>query len=87
MTRASRRAPLWRDARGAVFVEQLIAFLPVMFFFLAAWQLMELCAGDLLVKRAASAAARAAVVVLPDDPMFYGDVAVNSFTGARRRDI
>lgn len=75
------------DTRGAVFVEQLIAFLPVIFFFLASWQLMELCAGDLMVKRAASAAVRAAVVVLPDDPRFYGGVPVNSFAGGRKRDI
>jgi hypothetical protein len=78
---------LGRATEGAVFVEQLIAFLPVMFFFLATWQLMELCAGDLIVKRAASAAARAAVVVLPDDPMFYGGEPVNSFSGARKRDV
>ena len=75
------------NTRGAVFVEQLIAFLPVIFFFLASWQLMELCAGDLIVKRAASAAVRAAVVVLPDDPRFYGGAPVNSFAGDRQKDI
>jgi len=86
MTRGSL-ARVVIDTRGAVFVEQLIAFLPVIFFFLASWQLMELCAGDLIVKRAAPGAARAAVVVLPDDPMFYGGAPVNSFAGARKRDI
>jgi hypothetical protein len=85
--RTSALRDVVRDARGAVFVEQLIAFLPLMFFFLAAWQLMELCASDLILKRAASAAARAAVVVLPDDPMFYGGAPVNSYSGARKRDI
>lgn len=84
---AACRARIGGDTRGAVFVEQLIAFLPVIFFFLATFQLMELCAGDLIVKRAASVAARAAVVVLPDDPGFYGGVPVNSFSGARKRDI
>jgi len=76
-----------RSSDGAVFVEQLIALLPTLFFFLATWQLLELCAADLIVKRAANAAARAAIVVLPDDPMFYGGAPVNSFTGARRQDI
>ena len=76
-----------RSSEGAVFVEQLIALLPTLFFFLATWQLLELCAADLVVKRAANAAARAAIVVLPDDPMFYGGTPVNSFTGARKYDI
>jgi hypothetical protein len=78
---------LEKQTEGAVFVEQLIAFLPVLFFFLATWQLLELCAADLILKRAASAAARAAVVVLPDDPMFYGGAPVNSFSGPRKVDI
>lgn len=75
------------NERGAVFVEHLIAFLPVLFFFLAVWQLMELFAAHLIVQRAASAAARAAVVVLPDDPQNYGGVAVNSYAGDRKGDI
>jgi hypothetical protein len=78
---------LKNDDRGAVFVEQLIAYLPVMFFFLATWQLIELCAAHLILKRAASAAARAAVVVLPDDPAFYDGVAKDSFSGKRKSDI
>ena len=80
-------ASLTRDQRGAVFVEQLIAYLPVMFFFLATWQLLELCAAHLILKRAASAAARAAIVVLPDDPAFYDGVAKDSFSGQRKADI
>ncbi|MGC4093353.1 MAG: hypothetical protein QM756_36765 [Polyangiaceae bacterium] len=82
-----KRASLSADTRGAIFVEQLIAFLPLLFFFLASWQLIELCAADLILKRAASVAARAAVVVLPDDPMFYGGAPVNSFAGARKTDV
>ena len=78
---------LRRDQRGVVFVEQLIAYLPVMFFFMATWQLIELCAAHLIVKRAASAAARAAVVVLPDDPAFYDGVAKDSYSGKRKEDI
>lgn len=78
---------LKRDQRGAVFVEHMIAYLPVMFFFLATWQLMELCAAHLILKRAASAAARAAVVVLPDDPAYYDGVPKDSFAGKRKEDI
>jgi len=76
-----------RDQRGAVFVEQLIAYMPVMFFFMATWQLIDLCAAHLILQRAASAAARAAVVVLPDDPAFYEGVKKDSFSGKRKEDI
>ncbi|MET0413967.1 MAG: hypothetical protein ABW217_21840 [Polyangiaceae bacterium] len=76
---------LARDTRGALFVEHLIAFLPVMYFFLATWQLMELFVADLIVQRAANAAVRAAVVVLPDDPNAFGrDGDINKFQGMRR---
>jgi len=78
---------LGRDQRGAVFVEHLIAYMPVMFFFMATWQLVDMCAAHLILKRAASAAARAAVVVLPDDPAFYDGVAKDSFSGKRKEDI
>jgi hypothetical protein len=74
-----------RDTAGALFVEHLIAFLPVIYFFLATWQLMELFAADLVVRRAANAAVRAAVVVLPDDPNAFGrDGGINTYTGLRR---
>ena len=72
---------------GAVFVETLIAYLPVMFFFMATWQLSELCAAHLIVLRAASAAARAAAVVLPDDPFYYESTPLDSFEGSRKGDI
>lgn len=76
------------DTRGAIFVEHLIAFLPVMFLFLATWQLIELAAAHLIVQRAASAAARAAIVVLPDDYHFYADGSKpNQFAGERKQDI
>lgn len=75
------------DARGAIFVEHLIAFLPVMFFFMATWQLIELCAAHLVLKRAASAAGRAAIVVLADDPAYYGGVAKDKFEGKRAEDV
>jgi len=78
---------LRHDQRGAVFVEQLIAYMPVLFFFMATWQLIDLCAAHLILQRAASAGARAAVVVLPDDPAFYEGVAKDSFSGKRKEDI
>jgi hypothetical protein len=59
------------DERGVIFVECLIAYLPCLLFALAVWQLVELCAGQLVVQRAANAAARAAVVTLPDNPKLY----------------
>jgi len=82
-----RSLSLKRDQRGAVFVEHLIAYMPVMFFFLATWQLLELCAGHLILKRATSAAARAAVVVLPDDPAYYNGEPKDSLSKQRVIDI
>ena len=81
------RARLRSDTRGAIFVEHLIAYLPVIFFFMATWQLLELCAAHLILKRAASAAARAAVVVMSDDPAYYGGSAKDSFDGKRQEDV
>lgn len=83
----TRRARLLADTRGAVFVEHLIAFVPILFFGLSVWELIELWAGDLVVRRAATAAARAAAVVLADDPRFYGGVPVNQYRGQRRSDV
>jgi Flp pilus assembly protein TadG len=76
-----------RGRAGAVYVEFLIAFFPVFFFFLALVQLIFLQTASLVVHHAASKAVRAAVVVLPDDPAYYGDVPVGSFTGQRKTDI
>jgi len=88
MTRErSQVGVLLRAEHGAVFAEHLIAYLPVLFLFVSTWQLIELFAAQLVVDRAASAAARAAVVVLPDDPQFYNRTAVNSFSAERRTDI
>ncbi len=80
-------AGLRKDARGVIFVEHLIAYLPVIFFFMATWQLLEMCAAHLILKRAASAAARAAIVVLPDDPSYYGGVPKDKFDGKRKEDV
>ena len=41
----------------------------------------------MILKRAGLRWARAAVVVLPDDPAFYDGVAKDSFSGKRKEDI
>ncbi len=81
------RLTLKHDARGAVFIEHLIAYLPVMLFFMATWQLLELFAAHLILRRAASAAARAAVVVMSDDPAYYDGAAKDSLEGKRHEDV
>jgi Flp pilus assembly protein TadG len=72
------------DRAGAVFVEQLIVFLPTLFFVLVTYQLMDLFTANVLLRHAAFAAARAAIVVLPDDPARYSGVGVNQYAGARK---
>jgi hypothetical protein len=61
-----------RDLRGAVYVEFLLVFLPVFLLFLCILELGFLYTGRLVAQHAATRAARAAVVILDDDPAFYG---------------
>src|SRR5690606_4663741 len=63
-----------------VYVEFLLVFPPLFLFFLIILQAALLRASDLGVTHAASAAARSAVVVLPDDPHFYGKEEKNEIT-------
>jgi len=60
------------DQCGVVFLEFLIAFVPLWTFFLCVVQLAFITQANLMVKHSADAAARSAVVVLPDDPNEYG---------------
>ncbi len=85
----TRGAPAHRsliaDEDGAVYLEFLIAFVPIWTFSLCVLQLALIARADLLVRHAAEAAARSASVVLPDDPNEYGgeptmSVARNRFT-------
>jgi Flp pilus assembly protein TadG len=62
---------LRRDARGAVYVEFIAAFMPVLAFFLCIAQLADLYATKLVVQHAAYRTARAGAVVFPDDPAHY----------------
>ena len=75
------------SAGGAVMVEFLIAYLPVLVAFLMFWQLGELLVAQMIVERASSAAGRAAIVVLPDDPAFYDAQPAGQFEGERKREI
>lgn len=61
-----------RDERGAVYVEFLLAFLPIFLMFLAICQVSFLVVGRLVVSHAALCGARSAIVVLEDDPQMYG---------------
>jgi len=62
---------MMRDQRGAVYLEMLIGYLPVIAFFFGVLQVADIAAAHLIVQRAAGAAARAAAVVIPDDDAFY----------------
>lgn len=72
---------------GAIFIETLIAIMVPVYFFFITWQLTDLFTAQLILKHAAVAAARAAVVVGPDDPRFYDGQPANSFTGLRLDDV
>lgn len=67
--------PLTRaaDTRGVVLIELLLAFVPVFVLFLGIVQLALLSVAELVVQHAAVAGVRSAIVVLADDPRFYGD--------------
>ena len=57
--------------RGAVTVEFLIGFMPIMMFFLWLVQYSFIISGKLITKHAAAVTARAASVILDDDPKEY----------------
>lgn len=61
-----------RHCRGVVYVEFLIAFIPVFLLFLVICQVVLLTAARVVVSHAAVAAARSAIVVLEDTADDYG---------------
>ncbi len=69
--RASKSRTLVRDRGGAVYVEFLLAFIPLFFLFLGMVQMGLVYACDLVVRHAAVTAARAAAVVIDDNPERY----------------
>lgn len=76
-----------RGNTGAVYVEFLIVFLPLFVLFMSLVQLAFVSVANLVTKHAAVTACRAAIVVLPDDPAFYGNVPVNKVDGERKAAI
>ena len=78
---------LRQDTRAAIYVEFLIAFLPMFIFFMCLLQMAGIHVAKLDALHAAETGVRAAIVVLPDDPAQYGNVTVGSIDGKRRDDI
>jgi Flp pilus assembly protein TadG len=62
---------LRQDQRGVVYVEFLLAFMPLFIFFLGMIQLALVYSAKLVVDHAAYRAVRSAIVVLDDDPAYY----------------
>lgn len=80
------KSGLAKATRGAVYVEFLIAFLPMFCFFLCLVQFCFLEIGSIMVKHAAEMTARAAIVVIHDDPKYYGSQP-GQVSGKRKQDI
>lgn len=59
------------DQRAAVYVEFLVVFMPVFFLFLGMIQIGLMFSAKMVVQHAADAACRSAIVIIPDDPIFY----------------
>ena len=70
-----------RDRRGSINVEFLVVILPFLILILGIIQLVMLYVAATLTQHAADQAVRAAVVVLDDDPRFYGGAPRNSLHG------
>lgn len=83
--RATRGVP--GDIRGAIYVEFLIAFMPLFTMFLGLVQLADLHQANIIVHHAALMGVRAAVVILHDDPQFYENSEIGKPTGKRLADI
>jgi guanyl-specific ribonuclease Sa len=78
-----------RATRGAVYIEFLIAFMPLLVFFLCLWQVAILYGTKLFVDHAAFSGARAAAVVIAESANRVGDnggaSSVNTLDGRRNR--
>ena len=66
------RRRLITDTDGVVFLEFLMAVIPLWTFAACAFQVALIAHASLIVRHSADAAARSAAVVLPDDPAEYG---------------
>ena len=68
-----RRRRAGRRCAGAIYVEVLVAIIPVLVFFFGLLQLALLYTAKLVVTHAAQRAVRSAIVVLEDDPARFED--------------
>ena len=84
---AAARSSLKTDCGGAVYVEFLIAFLPIFFFFSGLVQLGMVQQASLVTSHAAVMAARGAAVVMADDPAYYLGSSVNTSAGTRQGEV
>lgn len=75
-----RPRPSSKNQRGIVTIEVLMALIPLLTIFLGVTQLALLWMGKLVVQHAAARAARAAIVILDDDPKHYGGAARGNLT-------
>lgn len=71
--RTASGVSVFRDERGAAYAETLVSLPLILILFLALYQFVYVCAADLIMERAAAAAVRAAIVFLPDSPLYYDD--------------
>jgi hypothetical protein len=85
MTPHQARPGLRDDTRGAVYVEFLIAFMPVFVFFLCLLQLALLFSAKLLVEHSATTGARAAAVVFGDESGPYNEANPQPNVSSRER--
>lgn len=77
-----------KGTKGAVYVEFLVVFWPIFTAFWILTQATGLYAGKLIVMHSAVTGARAAAVVIPDDPANYGgEKPPNQLTGKRKAAI
>ncbi len=76
-----------KDTRGAVYVEFLIAFMPIFTMFLGLIQLADLHQANIIVNHSAMMAVRSAVVILHDDPAYYENAEIGKPVGKRLDEI
>ncbi|MBN8613840.1 MAG: pilus assembly protein [Deltaproteobacteria bacterium] len=84
MSRKDRKPTktLAADTGGAVYVEFILSFIPLLFMFLGIIQMAMLYAASIVVQHAAVTATRAAAVVLDDDPSRYDEQDRRTVTGS-----
>lgn len=80
-------AALTRDRRGAVYVEFLAMFVPILAVFMGLAETSFMYSAKLVTQHAAVMGVRAAAVVLPDDPKHYDGVGIGEYAGARKEKI